>query len=551
MPRLRATARKAFYRVGLILLGLPVAGAVAAVMEPPTSYLTAIVIMLTFAGLQAMLYLMASRIHVLDAELLYILLHMRLVASGKPPVGRIFRAIADFPQVYGGYSRLFRSIYDLGKEWGYSFPKAVSIMADSVEGEILRNILQRLSGVLAVGEDVEEFFEREYRTLLAEYENVYTRTMNSARVLLGIYVTMLGSLVFLVSTFMVLAFFFGGDTRILYLSYAAVTVGAVLLGLLVFMSLKQEPFEYRGDPEILKYRLLKAAGGLAMALGAAVGAGIVYLRGGLDFTGLVMAYAAAGLLLLPIGILARMEESKVRNVDEFFPVFIRSYGSHLSTVGNMVKALEPLLISNLGILMGPIKRLYTRLKNSINPSIAWDLFSAETGSEMARRGIIIFTDTVEAGGDPNLAGALISDHHNDMNRLRKLRYQVASTFSSTLFIMHGAAIIILLIMSKLLELFSNILQQLTTQLPPEIASIFPFRSMDVSLLPLLNLVFVTTLVIVNSAVVTRVTPGSKTSFYFYLSLYLLLSAGSIFIAVEIIDFVIGSIVVPQDIVPQL
>ncbi|MCE4616642.1 MAG: type II secretion system F family protein [Aeropyrum sp.] len=545
----RAALARYFYRAGLLILGLPIAAAALVTLEPPNNFLSAIVIMLTFLGLQAMLFLIGSRISVLDSEMLYMMLHMRLVASGKPPTGRIFRAVADYPDVYKEYSSIFKSIYDLGREWGYSFPRAVAIAAERVENSVLSNILQRLSGVLAVGEDVEEFLEREYRTLMSEYENVYTRTMNSARVLLGIYVTMLGSLVFLVSTFMVLAFFFGGDTGILLLSYSAVTAGSLLLGLLVFMALKQEPFEYRGKPEIPKYRIIKYGGALSLLAGAAIGSAVIVLKGGLDFMGLAQAYAAAGILMLPLGILARIEESRVRNADEFFPVFIRSYGSHLATVGNMVKALEPLLISNLGVIMGPMKRLYSRLKNSVNTMVAWDLFSAEVGSEMARRGVVMFIDTVEAGGDANLAGALISDHHNDMNRLRKLRYQVASTFSSTLFIMHGAAIVILLIMSKLLELFSQILNQLTVQLPPEIADIFPFRSMDVTILPVLNLVFITTMVVVNSAVVTRVTPGSKLTLYFYLALYLLLSAGSIFVAVKIIDFVIGSIVVPQDVVP--
>ncbi len=537
-----------FYKFGLIILGLVPASASLLYLEPPNNVLMAIVVFLTFAGLQAMLYLLGFKISMLDQELLLMLLHMRLVASGKPPTGRIFRAISEFPSIYGGYSKIFRGIYDLGKEWGYSYPKAVSIASERVDNEILKNILQRLSGVLAVGEDVEEFFEREYRTLLSEYENVYTRTMNSARVLLGIYITMLGSLVFLVSTFMVLAFFFGGDVSILYLSYAAVTAGSMLLGLLVFLALRQEPFEYRGNPELMRYRIIKYGGIISLLAGSLGGLLLVLMRGGLDFIGLAAAYALAGVVLLPVGIAARLEESRIRDVDEFFPVFIRSYGSHLATVGNMVKALEPILISNLGVLMTPIRRLYARLKNSVDPRVSWELFAAETGSELARRGITLFMDTMEAGGDVDLAGALISEHHNNMNRLRKLRYQVASTFSSTLFIMHGAAIIILLIMSKLLELFSNVLATLMEELPPEISSIFPFRAMDVSLLPVLNLIFITSIILVNSAVVTRVTPGSKLTFYFYMALYLILSGVSIYVAVKIIDFVIGSITGPQEVI---
>jgi len=545
----RIDLKLVLYRFGLILAGIPVALVLFFLLSSPLNILLSIIVMVSLIGIQLILYIVKTKLILVDVDLVYTLLHSRLVSSGKPPVSAIFQSIARYEKVYKRYSDIARRIYLLGKEWGYSFPQAIKIVADSIEDKVTRNILYRLSGVLSVGEDPELFFEREYNTLLAEYKSIYTRTIDSARVLLGLYVTMIGSLMFLAATFMILSIFFGSGGNILKMAYGAIELALIVQALLVFMSLKPEPFEYEGEPENRIHKIMRLGGAASLIASLAIGAALALFTGITGYKLISIILLVMGVLTLPWGLYGKIGESVIKEIDEFFPVFIRSYGTHLATIPNMIKALEPLLISNLGPLIKPLKRLYSRLLNSVLPQHAWDLFATDSRSELVHRGTVMFLETIENGGDPGLAGLMISDHHNEMNRLRKVRYEVSSTFSSTLLIMHSAAIMILIIMTELMNLFTGIINNLSTQVPPQFLSLFPFSSFNTSILTTLNIVVIVTLTIANSLVLNRVVPGSKVSLYYYLGLYALVSAATVYGSAFIINVVFSKIVVPTGILP--
>jgi Archaeal flagella assembly protein J len=80
----------------------------------------------------------------------------------------------------------------------------------------------------------------------------------------------------------------------------------------------------------------------------------------------------------------------------------------------------------------------------VDPRVAWGLFADESSSEMATRGTHIFIDTVETGGDLGEAGALISDHVNELFGLRASYIQVFKTFEVTLYLMHLIVIVLLM-----------------------------------------------------------------------------------------------------------
>jgi flagellar protein FlaJ len=176
-----------------------------------------------------------------------------------------------------------------------------------------------------------------------------------------------------------------------------------------------------------------------------------------------------------------------------------------------------------------------------NASISFDMNTSimTTGSELVRRAVTIFIDSLKNGGDPEKVGIMLSDHHNEMVRLRKQRLQVAKTFESTLYLMHAAVVIILVFISKLMLAFSSILQNIMEQAPEEVASVFPFQAIDSPYLVTMSIVLITVASVLNSLAIGRVMPGARVSFFFYFSVLLIISGVSIVLSSKLIDYVLG------------
>jgi Archaeal flagella assembly protein J len=162
----------------------------------------------------------------------------------------------------------------------------------------------------------------------------------------------------------------------------------------------------------------------------------------------------------------------------FFPAFIRSYGEHMAVLPNMVESLKPLLIAELGKLRNLLRRVYAQLVNRIDPRIAWRNFARESASENVSRCTHVFVDAVEVGGDLGETGALLSDHVNELYRLRANYVQVFKTFEITLYIMHVVTVLLMVFVSSFVDLFSSIIQAYIGALPGEFFGILSFFSIS-------------------------------------------------------------------------
>jgi flagellar protein FlaJ len=188
-----------------------------------------------------------------------------------------------------------------------------------------------------------------------------------------------------------------------------------------------------------------------------------------------------GICLLPASVLVKIHEGRITEYDMFFPAFIRSIGEHLAVLPNMIESFKPLLIDELGKLRSLLQRVYARLLNRVNPRIAWGLFADESSSEMVTRRTHIFLDAVETGGDLGEAGAIISDHVNELFRLRASYVQVLKTFEVNLYLMHLIVIILLTFVGGFINIFTSVLASFAGSIPSEYAgflglSMFPHRT---------------------------------------------------------------------------
>ena len=474
-------------------------------------------------------------------DLTFILIHLRCLVTGNPPLTLMFKYVSETPLYSKYYQNLFRKLQGLIGQWGYSAPEALRLVSREVKYKVDEMFLQRLSAIVATGGDIKEYLRIEYNTLFSEYLSAYNRLIESLRVVLGIYVTLLGALVFMQANLILLGMIYGGIQKMMVTSMIATGVTLFAMAILLRIFVRKPLFESSPQHKPLMVRIISIGGLLSSLVFAFI---IVYLSVTmkiLDVTEVSKYLIISGLAMIPIGVLIKIHEGRINEYDMFFPAFIRSYGEHLSVVPSLIEALKPLLIAELGKLKRILQRLYVRLVNGIDPRIAWKYFAEESCSELVSRSSHIFIDTVEVGGNTQEAGAMLSDHINELYRLRINYAQVFKTFEATLYIMHVATILILMLITNFVILFSRIIAHFAVQVPPEFADILAFfniREEDVSLLTNITLVIIT---FANTITLTAVDPGSKYAVFYYLGVMLLLTGLGMYVSSYLTNYLIGSI----------
>ncbi len=477
-------------------------------------------------------------------DLTFILIHLRCLVTGNPPLTLMFKYVGETPLYSKYYQNLFKKLQGLIGQWGYSAPEALRLVAREVKYKVDEMFLQRLSAIVATGGDIKEYLRIEYNTLFSEYISAYNRLIESLRVVLGIYVTLLGALVFMQANLILLGMIFGGIQNMMITSMLATGVTLSAMAILLRVFVRKPLFEAKPQHKPLILKII-SIGGLVSSLVFAVV--IVYLSITmkiLDVTEVSKYLILSGLVMMPIAILIKIHESRINEYDMFFPAFIRSYGEHLSVVPSLIEALKPLLIAELGKLKNLLRRFYVRLINRIDPRIAWRYFAEESCSEFISRSSHIFIDTIEAGGNTREAGATLSNHINELYRLRINYAQVFKTFEATLYIMHIATILILMLITNFVTLFSSIITHFAVQVPPEFADLFTFfniREEDVSLLTNIMLVIIT---FANTITLTAVNPGSRYAVFYYLGVMLLLTGLGMYVSTYVTNYFINTILGP-------
>jgi len=484
------------------------------------------------------LWLRRSPTTSVDMDLTFLLQHMYSVSTGSPPREALFESIGK-ENLYPKYSPIFLKIFKLGKEWGYSFPQACAIAANETKNKVLKEILSRLSTVLAIGEDVELFLRTELNTILSEFETQYSRTVEAARVFLGIYTSLLASSVFMLANFLLLAFFFGGDIKMVITSYFFVLATVASVALLLYLTMPPEVYETKINPRPPVYRIIDLSSA-AIAASSIIASAYLALTGRMTFNILGAILIAFGAMFLAPGWLAKGIEGLIREIDDFFPVFIRSYALNYETLPNKAKALRPMLIVELGKLTRILENLYARLLNSIEPMIAWSMVASESRSELVRRFLRIFIDTVERGGKVSQVGASLSDHHNLIVRLRRNRLQISKTFETTTYIMQGAIVVINVFVVSLLYSFSQILASMQAQIPTSIVG--PIFGSQIPIEPVMYMtaVFSVATAVMNAFSIARVTPGVSRTFWYYLGILMIISGASVILGSMMMNYILGS-----------
>ncbi len=481
----------------------------------------------------------------MDNDLLFTLTYMASLSTANISRDKIFQMVSE--KDYSP-SRYFRKIRDLTQKWHYDYATACSLIAEKVKHERLKKLLNRLANAIAAGEPDDEFLEREWRAFKTVRKDEYERSLESLRKWTDAYVSILvsASLISIVILLSVIIYSSGNAASTLLMSVLA---NAAICSFGVAMLFKAVPKDRKTHDFHIKSReqraiarlvpvllpvsaiLLTALTILPTLLGSEVA---LALRG--------WGFLAAGLALLPVAIIGRIDDSKISARDEAFTSFIRSLGAIKAGAGvSIAEAISRIDEKNLGALKDLVLQLYRRLSLGLDPKLCWEKFIGESGSYLIHKFTNIFVDATDLGGDADLVGDIVSSSNLEMVLLRLKRALISSGFINLLIPLHLSMVGLILFITEILRIFTDYVSTLfSTQLSgagvgsmSEVMSKLPgglqglnigiFSAIPAQLMNQYTVFTILSLTLANALAANIVRGSGSYMYVFYASLFLILS----------------------------
>jgi len=439
-------------------------------------------------------------VYEVDDTLVYLITHMYAISTGKPPKKRLFE-LQTIAGGYGEYDAILKRIAVLAVDWGYGFARAIRAVIRNVRNKVFRDFLLRLGELLNIGEDPEMFLDIERRALLTEFQAHYGRIIEASKMLLGVYTSGVSSAIFLVVTFMIFTFLFSMPPASLLFVFIGVGTALSALIYVLYRMLPRDRLTHTLNvypKERIRYRILLI-----------IGIVLSIITGIIAYTALGKIHLAMSIGALPLlipGFYARRIEKKIREIESFFPIFIRSFGLTYATVPHVPTALSSVLRSEYGPLTKYLKELLARFNMDINPKVSWYRFIGDTWSEMIRRNVNVLYDAIDVHGDLAKVGTVLSETTFRILDARKQRVQVAKAFESTIYIVHTLFSAILSFMLTLLGIFHSIISSMQS-MQTEVAGILPFNPPPIGIMAVMAPIFVLVLAILNAIAIKVVQGG--------------------------------------------
>ncbi len=457
---------------------------------------------------------------IVDEDLLYLITHMYSVSTGNPPHERLFNLGGVSGKGYGRYSMILNRIASLGKRWGYGHVIATKIQAKNVENLVFRDFLNRFAEAINVGENLETFLYMEHNTMIVSYEADYNRIIESLKILLGIYTAAISSAIFIDVNLVLLSFFLG-NIQLIILSFFATTAALAALLILIRKMMPKQNLVHDLRINMPERKLYLYTSPIIFLVAGLTGV-YVFIRSG-EPAFLLISFGA--FLIIP-GLIGRRIESKVKDVENYFIIFIRSLGLTYNTLRNYAQSIKSMLVTDLGLLTRHLRKLYSRLSNGIDSKVAMLYFIGETGSEIVRRGIDIFYDSIEAGGDPVKTGDVLSVTIQRILNLRKQREQVARAFQGVIYVLT----ILVVALAEFVFTLVVLLQQVFSGLGGLQTQIIPISVIEPNIITALKIILIFVVVILNAFAIQFARGGFTGSAWLHASILLILSGGTLLVS---------------------
>ncbi len=372
-----------------------------------------------------------QRGHEIDHNMHYFITHLGTLATSQVAPVELFTLIGEKQEEYGALAEECEKIAMLVTEWNMGMSEACRFVAKRTTSDLFSDFLERFAFGIESGTDMQLYLEAEQTVVMADYEVMYKEALQKIEDLQGLFNGALMTLVFLAMFVLLMVVLVDVNPVV---AFAFVVLGAAVVeGLFIMLAKSQVP----GDPV---WAASRARSPLWEKIKLSLPIGIAGAMAAMALVWTVTDWSppikiAVGLtpLLIP-GLFASREETSVKRRDDNYPGFMRSLGSSTAARGGDERSvLKHLHHHDFGPLSKNIRDLFVRLQVRVDDEASWEYFTTEAGSRLIERFTGMYDEAVDAGGEPDAIGRIISDNMVQIIGLRKLRYQKANTFRGMVF----------------------------------------------------------------------------------------------------------------------
>lgn len=469
------------------------------------------------------------------------LTYMAAIATSGISRSGLFHHAALLPYTSAGY---FRKVNFVAKVFNHDYAESCRIVGEKTKELQIKALLLRLSGALATGEDIPNFLERESQILSESYGNSYERRLELLKKASDAYVALIMTSA-LVTVMSVVSMMIGNITIAFIVALASVTIVITIFGAWFIYRTAPREIKVHSLPNRSKEQnLAKIIVKFVLPIGGITTLILILMK--VDM-GLIML--VAGVCFLPLGLIGIIDDKKIDKRDADIAGFLRSLGGIAQAIGSTIsEAMTRLDFRALGSLKGEVDLLYTRLLAGIVPSLCWDRFVSETGSELVNRTVRIFWDGVQLGGEPQRVGNEASSFATKIALLRAQRRQIASGFTWLTVVMHIVLTGLVIFIFQVLVTFANLITTLVqeevegiTSSMPAFGGVISGGSMYMDLLYFMIIMIVIVLTFANAVAIYAMGGGHIYKLVLYLALMLTISGATVGLVPPAVNMIFSTI----------
>ena len=436
-------------------------------------------------------------------------MHLFITRIGTLSTGDTSReSIIELLARMEGYRELadeVKKIYKLAKEWHVGLSAACRFIAKQTPSDLFSDFLYRMAHSMEAGDSAEEFFRAEQGAFMEQYVAKYRSSLALVDVMNEVLISLIISAMFMIVMVSLMPLIAGMDANLL-MSISVLIFLTIEFGFLyaMYAYVPGEHLWYTGPLETNAHREIRHRLGIAVVMCLVFGALVVLAAPWLSAT---VAIAFTLTPLLYPSLYVNRKEIEIKRKDENFPAFIRTLGSTQEATGKVaIIALKKLSYHDFGPLTDDIKSLYKRVSMRINRQRAWQLFGAETNSELISKFSEMFAEGTSTGGEPRAISRIISDNFAKIMGLRIEKFQTQGRITGILYGLAAAMTVILYMALFMTEGFFDLFRQLHTTPGFEYIPFLRAQTFNMTLISGL-VVFVIFIHAVVSMAITRVIGG--------------------------------------------
>ena len=390
-------------------------------------------------------------------------MHLFITRIGTLSTGETARQdVLEMLSKMEGYRELaeeVRKIYKLAEEWHVGLSAACRFIARQTPSDLFSDFLYRLAHSMEAGDSAIEFFQAEQTVFMDQYSAQYSSSLKTVEVYFEAFLALIIASLFVMVILDLFPLLTGLPSY--FLIAVAVIIFMFIEGTylwMLYVTVPQERVWYTGPLETPETREIRRRLGIS-ALLSLVFAVLIWL--GAPFFTVPLAIAFAITPFLYAGLYVNAQEMNVKRKDENFPAFIRTLGSTQEATGKVaITALKKLSYHDFGPLTDDIQSLYKRVAMRIDRQRAWQLFGAETNSELISKFSEMFSEGTSAGGEPRAISRIISTNFSKILSLRVEKFQSQGRITGVLYGLAIAMTIILFLALFLVEGFFDMFGQI-------------------------------------------------------------------------------------------